>query len=240
MGNFEKLGILVIIILVVVILVLAVWGMGVPPDEQGDPFGGLRTDTNREAAGATPGREPASNDRVDLADPPPGDAGGGSSARAPWVEDPVDEPSKDDPVKEEPGPTEEDEPAPAREDLGHTVVKNDTLSSLSRKYYGNEKYWKVIRDANPGINPNALQLGASLVIPHPDNVLAKSSSRPAEPETTDRGQRTYTVRKGDTLSTIASRVLGSSTKWKAIYDANRAKIGADPDRLQEGMVLVVP
>jgi len=35
MGNFEKLGVLVIITLVVVILVLMVWGVGQPMDDLG-------------------------------------------------------------------------------------------------------------------------------------------------------------------------------------------------------------
>ena len=51
-------------------------------------------------------------------------------------------------------------------------------------------------------------------------------------------RRTYTVRKGDTLSAIAQR-LGLSS-WHALYEANRDLIGPDPDLIRPGQVLVVP
>jgi len=50
---------------------------------------------------------------------------------------------------------------------------------------------------------------------------------------------TYTVKPGDTLSSIA-RDLGVIGGWKALYDANRDVIGSDPDRITPGMVLNVP
>ena len=51
-------------------------------------------------------------------------------------------------------------------------------------------------------------------------------------------RRTYTVRKGDSLSAIAQR-LGLSS-WHALYEANREIIGPDPDLIRPGQVLVVP
>lgn len=50
---------------------------------------------------------------------------------------------------------------------------------------------------------------------------------------------TYTVKAGDTLSSIA-RDLGVIGGWQALYDANRDTIGEDPDRLLPGTVLNVP
>ena len=51
----------------------------------------------------------------------------------------------------------------------------------------------------------------------------------------------YTVKKGDTLSSIAARsdIYGNAGKWKKIYDANR-KILKDPSRLYPGQVLRIP
>ncbi len=50
--------------------------------------------------------------------------------------------------------------------------------------------------------------------------------------------RTYTVRPGDTLSGIAAN-LGIAD-WRRLYEANRGVIGADPNRIFPGQVLVLP
>ena len=49
----------------------------------------------------------------------------------------------------------------------------------------------------------------------------------------------YTVQSGDTLSGVASKTLGSSRKFEAIYEANR-DILATPNSLQIGMKLRIP
>jgi hypothetical protein len=53
------------------------------------------------------------------------------------------------------------------------------------------------------------------------------------------GARTYTVKKGDTLSEIAERELGGASKWKEIFEANRTII-EDPDKIMAGQVLTLP
>ncbi|MEV5340942.1 transglycosylase family protein [Streptomyces sp. NPDC052676] len=51
--------------------------------------------------------------------------------------------------------------------------------------------------------------------------------------------RMHTVKRGDTLSSIARRyrVPGG---WQALYKANKATIGASPDRLEVGMLIALP
>ena len=49
--------------------------------------------------------------------------------------------------------------------------------------------------------------------------------------------RTYTVKKGDILGTIAKRELGATKHWALIAAANP---GVDPDRLPEGQKLRIP
>ena len=51
--------------------------------------------------------------------------------------------------------------------------------------------------------------------------------------------RMYTVVAGDSLSKIAKRVYGDSSKWHAIFDANRDKI-KNPDLIHPGEVLTLP
>lgn len=49
--------------------------------------------------------------------------------------------------------------------------------------------------------------------------------------------RTYVVQSGDTLGKISSKVLGTTTKWKKIAEANGI---TNPKHLRVGMTLVIP
>lgn len=50
----------------------------------------------------------------------------------------------------------------------------------------------------------------------------------------------YVVRPGDTLSSIAERMMGSPDLWQSIYARNRDVIGDDPDLILPGMRLIIP
>jgi nucleoid-associated protein YgaU len=47
------------------------------------------------------------------------------------------------------------------------------------------------------------------------------------------------VRKGETLSQIAQRQLGSKSRWSELYKLNKSVI-ADPNDLKVGTVLRLP
>jgi LysM repeat protein len=51
--------------------------------------------------------------------------------------------------------------------------------------------------------------------------------------------RRYTVRPGDTLSSIALRFYGSRARWPVIYQANKSVI-TNPDSIFPGEVLTIP
>jgi phage tail protein X len=51
--------------------------------------------------------------------------------------------------------------------------------------------------------------------------------------------RTHVIRPGDTLSGLASHYLGSSARYREIYDANR-KVLKSPDDLPDGVTIVIP
>lgn len=67
----------------------------------------------------------------------------------------------------------------------------------------------------------------------------ETETEPAEPErTTPRSTpRTYTVKAGDLLSTIAVEVYGDQSKW---FDIAQANPTIDPKRLQVGQVIALP
>jgi nucleoid-associated protein YgaU len=50
----------------------------------------------------------------------------------------------------------------------------------------------------------------------------------------------YTVQHGDTLSAIAQQAYGDGNQWPVIYNANFKVIGADPNLIRPGEVLVIP
>ncbi|HYF40019.1 MAG TPA: LysM peptidoglycan-binding domain-containing protein [Gemmatimonadales bacterium] len=51
--------------------------------------------------------------------------------------------------------------------------------------------------------------------------------------------RSYTVKKGDSLSKIAKREYGDAGQWRRIYEANRDTI-KDPDLIHPGQVFRIP
>jgi nucleoid-associated protein YgaU/chitinase len=97
----------------------------------------------------------------------------------------------------------------------HTVQSGDTLNNVAQRVYNNSSWWPLIQDANPGINPNNLQIGQLLQIPF--------------------GLQ-YTVQSGDTLASIAQRFYGDSSQWTLIQNANP---GINPNNLQIGQLLLI-
>lgn len=68
-------------------------------------------------------------------------------------------------------------------------------------------------------------------------VTQKERSGSPDPATTTS---TYPVSSGDSLWAIAKRHYGDGAKWKAIYEANKSTIGANPNLIYPGQVLTLP
>ncbi|MCQ4363015.1 LysM peptidoglycan-binding domain-containing protein, partial [Mycobacterium gordonae] len=62
---------------------------------------------------------------------------------------------------------------------------------------------------------------------------------PARPNTAAKPSR-YTVVSGDSLFKIAQRLLNDGDRWRDIYNANKALIGANPNLIYPGQTLVIP
>ena len=74
--------------------------------------------------------------------------------------------------------------------------------------------------------------------PAPPVVAETVPVAPAAPQASSEGTP-YTVKRGDSLSTIARDFYGNIRRWREIYDANRARI-ANPDVIAPGTELVIP
>jgi peptidoglycan endopeptidase LytF len=104
----------------------------------------------------------------------------------------------------------------------YTVRTGDTLFALANRF---NTTVEAITDANPGIDPNNLQIGQVICIPRP--------GAPA-PEECPEGARPYTVRQGDTVSSLARRF---NTTPGAL---RRLNPGVDLDEIEPGQVICVP
>ena len=157
---------------------------------------------------------------------------------------PAPELGEGDPIEEITDPEPEIEPAPrpippdpATIPRTYKVQAGDTFASIAKEYYGEERAWFDIAQANPSVDPKRLQVGQEIVLPNRDTTVREREE--VQPPAPGRDQ-SYTVRPGDNLSKIAKRFYGDSEKWDLIYARNRQLIGQRPDALKVGMELVIP
>jgi hypothetical protein len=109
--------------------------------------------------------------------------------------------------------------------------------------------WQAVRDVRTGADTRGDEEEGEMTSEEFDQVnrsLGNLSGRIDRLEADVRSLRastttisgTYVVKPGDTLSGIAAK-LGIAD-WRRLYEANRAVIGPDPNRIFPGQTLVVP
>lgn len=132
--------------------------------------------------------------------------------------------------------------------IEHTVRPGETLSAISKQYFGTNSHVNDILRSNPYLDPTRLRPGRVIKVPkdpgniqgkpveHPEQVLPAKApdNAPSVPAV-----REYVVQRGDTLSGIASDIYGTSGMARAIFEANRS-IMADEDSLRVGLRLKLP
>jgi len=148
------------------------------------------------------------------------------------------------PTRKEVHQSSHGQPAVSHRSETHTIQLGDTFASLARRYFGDVRFARTIRSANPQVqDAAAMAIGTVVVIP---DVGELSSSRPGTrtnnlaPQHSESAQAVYKVREGDTLYSIARDRLGSGGKWMDIYKINQAVIGGDPGALKIGLKLALP
>lgn len=122
---------------------------------------------------------------------------------------------------------------PSTETKTHTVATGEYLGDIAMKYYGSAKSWKKIQDANPGVDQKNLKVGQKLVIPAADPKAITATDVSLMPAA---GERTYTIKKDDSLYVIAKRELGSASRWKEIEKLNNVS----SSDLKIGQVIKLP
>lgn len=114
-----------------------------------------------------------------------------------------------------------------------TVRPGDTLWDIAEHVYGDGHLWTRIAAANASVvgvqGERILQPGEHLVLP----------DAPTQAGAAAAGQGEHTVRRGETLSSIARDELGDPDEYPVIAKAN-AGLVADPDRIDVGWRLTIP
>ena len=119
-------------------------------------------------------------------------------------------------VKDEPAPAPK--PSKSVDDLAREVIRGDWGNGQERKD----------RLTAAGYDYSTVQARVNEML---------SGNKPA-PKPVDNTV-TYTVKPGDTLWGIAERFLGKGSRWREIYYANQAIIGANPNIIYPGQKLTI-
>lgn len=101
----------------------------------------------------------------------------------------------------------------------YTVQKGDTLSGIAAKY---GTTYQAIAAYNGIANPNLIHVGQKIKIPAAGGAAPQS--------------KTYTVKKGDSLWSIAAATLGNGARWTEIQKLN----GLTGTTIHPGQVLKIP
>lgn len=124
-------------------------------------------------------------------------------------------------------------PPRSQQAVVHEVKSGDTLSDISKRYFGTTTRWPELLALNPGLDPKALQTGHQVVVQAAGAGVVVQDRPTRTPETV------YTVAEGETLGHIAQKTLGSVDQVDAIFQANRDVLKS-PNDIKAGMHLRIP
>lgn len=149
-----------------------------------------------------------------------------------------------------------------------TVQANDSLSTLARRHLGDDSRWIDLFEANKDRlpDPDHVTVGMKLRLPprESQNVAEAPRERPvvlqmnpspraANDNTATSNQdqnrrdtrplanepKTYVVKSGDSLTSIARKMMGHDRHYIALYEANQDKL-ASMDDIKAGQKLIIP
>jgi LysM repeat protein len=223
MDRIEKVLVFVVVATIVVIVTLALSNTG----DDGTSDGTGDATTSRDDIGTAREDNPLVADLGPPVIPTPHGAGDPAGiAPDPAVPAPPADPAFGEDLtglEDLPGPAPTATPAPPPSrpapapERTYVVKPNDNLWKIAQKFYDDGKYWKRIRDANPGkVDANdGVKPNTTLVVPRIDRAAA------AKPKVTivvpngqnaSRGYRVVTLQKGEWLYKVLRRENMTSRK----------------------------
>jgi nucleoid-associated protein YgaU len=139
----------------------------------------------------------------------------------------------------------------------HTVQPGESLSSISRQYYGNSSDWKILAQENGIQNSSSISVGTRLYIPHdpknpskdkletlpitanaPVHYLNRYTAPSEQPlDYNNYEWKVYQAKSGDTLDSLAERFLGDGSKSSVLAQYNKLPVNT---ALPANYTLLVP
>jgi len=121
----------------------------------------------------------------------------------------------------------------------YKIKRGDTLAKIAGKIYGDSNKWRIIRDANPDINPKNLKPGDEIKIPQNDAAVVKPKpTLPLQPAPCEKYDcYEHTIEPGESLMSVSNLYYGTHQKWRIIAKANH--IGKKTD-LTIGQKIKIP
>jgi nucleoid-associated protein YgaU len=114
--------------------------------------------------------------------------------------------------------------------IDYLVAPGDSVIEIATRIYGSSREWQTIARANGLQAPYVIYPGDVLNI----KVLGTASAFAQAYKSASETQ--ITVQKGDTLSSISQRLLGTATAWKYIWKINESEL-PNPNQLRPGQVI---
>lgn len=111
------------------------------------------------------------------------------------------------------------------------IHKGDTLAKISKKIYGTIHRWKEIANQHNITDPRKLQIGKELT-------FVKTEQTRHFFHEINQSEVQITVKRGDTLSSLAQLYLQSIENWPVIYKMNQSKI-QNPDKIFVSQVFII-
>jgi nucleoid-associated protein YgaU len=115
-------------------------------------------------------------------------------------------------------------------EIDYLVAPGDSVIEIATRIYGSSREWQTIARANGLQAPYVIYPGDVLNIKVLGTASAFAQAYKSAPETQ------ITVQKGDTLSSISQRLLGTATAWKYIWKINESEL-PNPNQLRPGQVI---
>lgn len=134
------------------------------------------------------------------------------------------------PVSFEPVAFEENNPTEPASESVYIVEPGDSLSKISARILGSASRWNELAAFNDLANPERLMPGDVIRFPIEQRSQAYSDFA------TNFEKKNLTVEAGDTLSSIAKKIYGSSAFWPKLWKLNEATI-SNPNKLSPGINL---
>lgn len=122
-------------------------------------------------------------------------------------------------------------------DIKYTIESGDTLTGISKKYYGSSSYYDELAAYNGIANPDFIRAGATIYIPKTVEGFNNTPTKPEESKPIEGACGKYVIQSGDTLSEICKWYYGNSSyAWKLATYNNIA----NADKIYSGQTIILP